>query len=185
MERTMQTFIALLRGINVSGQKRILMQDLRDLMGELNLESITTYIQSGNIVFRSSFENPREIEQIIEEKILEKYGFEVPVLVKFPEELNHIHNHNPFIAKYREEENQFLTVFLYDKPSPDLVAELNKLDYPGEQFKVEGDCIYLYNTIGFGKAKLKINLIEKKLKVKATARNWKTVSSLHELAIAL
>jgi len=77
----MKTYIALLRGINVSGQKKIRMADLKAHLEELAWEGIQTYIQSGNIIFRSTDNNPGQLAQAIKQKLQDKYGFEVPTLV--------------------------------------------------------------------------------------------------------
>ncbi|MCK5462379.1 MAG: DUF1697 domain-containing protein, partial [Bacteroidales bacterium] len=92
----MKTYIALLRGINVSGQKKIRMADLKYHMDELGWEGIQTYIQSGNIVFRSTDNNPVQLAQKIKQKLQDKYEFEVPTLVLDPRELMHIIHNNPF-----------------------------------------------------------------------------------------
>jgi uncharacterized protein (DUF1697 family) len=148
----MQTYIALLRGINVGGHKKILMSDLRDLMGKLDFHDVQTYIQSGNIIFRTENPDPGETGRLIEQKILERFGFEVPVLVKSPADLEYLLKTNPFPG-----------------------------EYPGE----EKGYIYMYYPGGFGKSKININYFEKKLGVRATTRNWKTVNALHELAISI
>jgi uncharacterized protein (DUF1697 family) len=88
----MKPYIALLRGINVSGQKKIRMTDLKAHLDELGWEGIHTYIQSGNIVFRSTDGNPGQLAQKIKQKLQDKYGFEVPTLVLDPPGID---AHNP------------------------------------------------------------------------------------------
>lgn len=83
----MYNYISLLRGINVSGQKKISMPDLKALYESLDLKNVKTYIQSGNVVFQSENSNTIILAEQIEKKILEKYQFDVPVIIRTPEEV--------------------------------------------------------------------------------------------------
>ncbi len=112
----MKTYIALLRGINVSGQKKIRMADLKAHLEELGWEGIHTYIQSGNIVFRSTDGNPGQLAQKIKQKLQDKYGFEVPTLVLDPRELMHIIRNNPFTRDPGTAEDRLYVTFLFDTP---------------------------------------------------------------------
>ena len=102
-------FIALLRGINVSGQKMIKMVDLRESLAELPFNNIQTYIQSGNIVFKADEKQTDKIESLIKNKIREKYGFDVPTLVRTPEELSRALRDNPFQKKLRLIPREFIS----------------------------------------------------------------------------
>lgn len=174
----MKTYIAFLRGINVSGQKKIKMADLRTSLGKVGFENVETYIQSGNVLIDSE-ETIVSISEMIKEVILKDFGFDVPVLVTHKENMEHILKNYPF--KKAEEKNQYF-VLLHDKADKSLVDDFNKLDFSTEDFFISEDCVYLNCKQGAGKAKLSNNLIERKLKVTATTRNLRTMRKMLKLS---
>lgn len=178
----MKTYVALLRGINVSGQKKILMADLRALLVNIGLESVQTYIQSGNVIFQSSEGNIQKLEIKIHNAILETFGFEVPVLVKSPEDLQQVFDDCPFPEAKKT--NSYFTL-LFNVPNNELVEELTKISYPNEEFVITNECVYFYCSTGYGKAKCSNNFFERKLKITATARNYKTMLKLLSLSADL
>lgn len=181
----MKTCISMLRGINVSGQKKIRMADLKKLYEELKLKEVITYIQSGNVIFKTAEKNTDEkIAALIEKAIQKKYGFEVPVIVRSAAEMNDAIKNNPFIKNKNEPERIYIS-FLSEIPSEDLVAAIQKTDFSPERFMISGKEIYLHVPNGYGNSKLSNNFFEKKLNVKATTRNWNTVNKLAELAASL
>jgi uncharacterized protein (DUF1697 family) len=171
-------YIALLRGINVSGQKKIKMTDLISYCEELKFKNIKTYIQSGNVIFDMDNSNPEDAAERIEKKISEKYNFNVSVIVKTRRELINVIDKNPFSDKNTD---RVYIIFLFEKPSASNIERLKKFDYSPEEFVIKGDIIYFYSPHGYGKAKMNNNFFENKLKVKTTTRNWKTVSKLAEM----
>ncbi len=175
----METYIALLRGINVSGQKKIKMADLKVHLSELGFQDIQTYIQSGNIIFRTSKTASKSLENNIYEKIKEKYDFEVPVLVKTTEEFASILKNIPF-PTIKDYSKLYFTL-LNKKPSLELVKKLKEVDYSPEAYFIDNKVIYVYVPNGYGRAKINNNFFEKKLKVSATTRNWKTTTKLLEM----
>ncbi len=173
----MKTYIAFLRGINVSGHKKILMADLRLLLEKYGLENVQTYIQSGNVIL-SSLENKEVVSEIISEAILKKYGWEVPVLVLTSTEIKSVFNNCPF-SQEKKEKSYFI---LLDKtPSSELVLETEKLSSSKEEFIISNMCVYIHYNLGAGNAKYGINFFERKLKVNATARNFRTIKKVLEL----
>jgi len=177
----MNTFIALLRGINVSGQKQIKMTDLTKLFEDSGFTNVQTYIQSGNVIFESQNSNTKAIKNQIEKKVKEKYKFDVEVFITTNKELNNILRKNPFIKKKKDIERFYVT-FLSEKPDSVNISKLNQINYSPEEFIIDGNVIYLYFPNGYGKAKLDNNLFENKLKIPATTRNWNTVNMLFELS---
>ncbi|MCB4807625.1 DUF1697 domain-containing protein [Tamlana sp. 62-3] len=175
----MKTFIALLRGINVSGKNKIPMADLRALLTESGLKNVQTYIQSGNVVFESSEENNNILETLISQAIAKKFKFNVPVLVLTPEELSVIFNNSPFPQEQKED--SYFT-FLFQAPNNSLIKEISEINYPNESFKITSNCVYFYSSIGYGRAKCNNNFFERKLQVTATARNYKTTLKLMDLS---
>lgn len=174
----MKKYIALFRGINVGGHKKILMADLRLLFEFLGFTEVQTYIQSGNVVFSS---NKREgLAEIIAEEIKKTYGWEVPILVITAEEIKDILNKCPF-QNEKKEKSYFM--LLYEAPSKENIELTHDVKFPGEEFFISKECVYLYTEIGAGKTKLTNNYFEKKLKVTATSRNFRTIVKLIDLAL--
>jgi uncharacterized protein (DUF1697 family) len=178
----MKKFIVLLRGINVSGQKKINMKELKSYFEELGFDDVVTYIQSGNVIFNSKNEHKPKLKKMIEKMIFDKYNFDVKTIIITSKELVKILEQNPFKDKYEQEENKLYFTFLFDKVTDENLAKLNSMNFDSEYFSFKENIIYLYTPNGYGRAKLNNNFIENKLKVDATTRNLKTVSKLIELS---
>jgi uncharacterized protein (DUF1697 family) len=179
----METYISLLRGINVSGQKKIQMSALNALYEELEFKEVSTYIQSGNVIFRASKNLSRQdLPKRIEEKIRKKYGFEVPVIVRTLGEMKKVLSRNPFLDKKRTETERLYVTFLIEKPNQVDCKSIEKFDCSPDKFTIVDREVYLYCPHGYGKSKISNNFFENKLKITATTRNWKTVNALVELA---
>ena len=177
----MKTYVVLLRGVNVSGQKMIKMADLKAMFEELNFTNVQTYIQSGNVIFDSESSDIKSVKDKIRKKIKSEYGFDVAVVITTNNELGYVLSHNPFIKKKSDIEKMYVT-FLAEKPAPTNVLKLNETDYLPEEFSIDDNFIYLFLPNGSGKAKLNNNFFENKLKVSTTTRNWKSVNTLFELS---
>ncbi|NJX15263.1 DUF1697 domain-containing protein [Tamlana crocina] len=175
----MTTYIALLRGINVGGQKKVPMADLRGLLSKMGLKNVKTYIQSGNVVFQSSEEDIRILENEIRSAILKHFSFEVPVLVKASADFKNILNDCPFPEAMKL--NSYF-VLLFSKPNDKAVEAVKSMTYPNETFVITDACVYLHCAQGYGKAKLNNNTFERKLNITSTARNYKTMTKLLTLA---
>ncbi|HET8859960.1 DUF1697 domain-containing protein [Marivirga sp.] len=178
----MNTKIAILRGINVGGKRKILMADLKELMGNLDYHNIQTYIQSGNVIFNTVEKLPnKEIGENIEKAILKQFDLEVPVIVMSLEEIKNAIAKNPFY-KADADINKLHLTFLNEVPDQDKRVHIESLDYAPDQFKIIGQNAFIYCEDSYHKSKLTNDFFEKKLKVKATTRNWKTVLKLCELS---
>ena len=175
----MQTFIALLRGINVSGHKKTPMIELREVLSKSGFKNVQTYIQSGNVIFNSSEKNIQKLELKIHNAIKRHFGFEVPILIITPKELKEIFDDCPFPEEKKV--NSYFTL-LYDIPDKNIIEEVSKITHPNEEFIIRKSCIYFYSSIGYGKAKYSNNFFERKLKTRATARNYKTMVKLLSLS---
>ena len=182
----MATFTSVLRGINVSGQKKILMADLKELYAALNFKNVTTYIQSGNVVFNtdSSLSN-QDIANEIEKAIQQKYSFAVPVIIRRTPELAQIMAANPFLLDSSIDPEKLHITFLAEIPQKSNLEKLNTFNYPPDQFEVLGQEIHLHIPERYGDTKLSNSFFETKLKVSATTRNWKTVNQLNQMATLL
>lgn len=174
----MKTYIILLRGINVSGQKKMPMAELRELLNKQGYESVTTYIQSGNIILRSIL-TASKVELNIHKAIESHFGYDVSIVVRTPAKLEEIMNKCPYEEEKREK--SYFTI-LKSKPTNDAIQVLEKVNYPNEEFVVTKNCVYGYFALGAGKAKFNNNLVERKLKVKATSRNYRTMMKLLSLS---
>ena len=179
----MQTFISILRGINVSGQKKILMAELKSLYESLKFKDVITYIQSGNVLFKTS----KQLSDIalaakIEKAICKKYGFEVPVIIRSKDEIKRIISDNALLKKNNIDEKRCYVTFLSEIPAKKNIESIKSDNYLPDQFIISGKEIYLYIPVSYGETKLSNNFFEKKLKVTATTRNWNTVKKLSELA---
>ncbi len=181
----METYIAILRGINVSGQKLIKMEDLKSYMEELNFSYVSTYIQSGNIIFQTEILSEIELAKLIEKKILKEYNFEVPVIVRSDKYFNHVLKNNPFINAGKAELDKLYVTFLASKPSEKIINSIETITGNIDEYKIIEDVIYIYCQNGYGNTKLNNNYFEKKLKIQATTRNWKTVVKLTDIANAI
>jgi uncharacterized protein (DUF1697 family) len=175
--------VSLLRGINVSGQKKITMADLTSLYEALGFQQVSTYIQSGNVIFSHAGLKTHILSEQIEQAIEKRYRFQVPVEIRTHKELDAIIKNCPFGPVDLEKEGtKLLLSFLSDRPSPENVARLMEYVKEPEKLVLQGKQVYLYCPNGYGKSKLSNSFLEQKLGVNATTRNWKTVHKLHELS---
>lgn len=177
----MRKFISLLRGINVSGQKKILMNELKTLYESIDLKDVTTYIQSGNVVFNSGENNKNKIADLISRSIKQKYGFDVKVLIRTRNELAKIIKQNPFLKNEGVDVKRLYVTFLERKPDAKLINNLAADKETIDSYKVIGTEVYLHVPGGFGKTIFSNSYIENKLRLNATTRNWNTVNKLLQL----
>jgi uncharacterized protein (DUF1697 family) len=182
----MQVFVSILRGINVSGQKKILMADLKALYEGLKFKDVTTYIQSGNVIFKSDSKlSDAALAEKIEAAILKQYSFTVPVVVRSISQLENIISENQFLKEKNIDLEKLHVTFLSEVPAKSATEAIKLLDYPPDRFSVAGEEVFLYTPGGYGETKLSNKFFENKLKVTATTRNWKTVNKLLEIATSL
>lgn len=177
----MTTYFILLRGINVSGQKKIKMSDLRSMLENLEFAAVRTYIQSGNIVLKSKEDSAIKVSQLIKDSIYSTFGLDVHVLTKTVSELRTIIEHSPFIEHNDLESKKWYYVLLQDVPDKELIHRLQHVEFPNEQFVISDTCVYLSCDQGYGKTKCDNNFFEKKLKVAATTRNHRTMLKMLEM----
>ena len=173
----MKRYAAFLRGINVSGQKLIKMELLKEMMAMPGVKNVVTYIQSGNIAFDAKEADNEQLALKIEKKLHKDLGYHVPVVVRSIEELNEVIAANPF-NKQEDGDKRKLYVNFLDK-APEQGAHTLLLPYAtaDEELAIVNKELYLLLP-GAGNTKLNLSLIEKKLGVTATARNWNTVNKM-------
>lgn len=176
----MKTYIALLRGINVSGKNSIKMEVLKQVCTNISLQNVQTYIQSGNIIFQSEEQNAAVISMQISQAILDSLELNIPVLTVDLSTFKNTVLNNPFT---QEEELKQLYITFYNHPL--LLGDTSGITAkkaPEELLHISNTACYLVANISYGKTKITNNLIENKLKVTATTRNYRTCLQLIELA---
>ena len=178
-ERT-QTYAALLRGINLGSRNKISMADLRALFERLDAEDVRTYVQSGNVVFRSR-RTAAQLETAAEHEIARALSLDVTVLVRTKAQLAKLVRENPFAGS---PEKALHVTFLAAKPPAARVRELDPTGFEPDAFAVSGREVHLHLPNGYGRTKLSNAYFEKALGVRATTRNWRTVTAVAELAAA-
>jgi uncharacterized protein (DUF1697 family) len=169
------TYIALLRGINVGGHNKVSMSALRALHESLGHTDVTTYIQSGNVVFNST----KPVTSASLERAIEKeFGIDITVVLRTRAEMKRVVGANPFA------DADLKTVhvgFMASKPAAAAVRGLDADQFAPEEFAIKGTHLYLRLPNGMGRTKLPAYL-DRNLKVPTTVRNWTTVGKLLELA---
>jgi uncharacterized protein (DUF1697 family) len=178
----MTTYISLLRGINVSGQKLIKMDALRKSYENLDFHNVTTYLQSGNVIFTGKDTRPDELAQTITRQIEKDFGFDVLVIVLFIDKLKQIIDSNPFVKNNNKDKNFLHVTFLSSKPLKFDMNAIEEKKLNGEEIIISDNAVYLYCPNGYGKSKLSNSFLEIKLKVGGTTRNWKTTNQLLKIA---
>ena len=177
----MAVFVAMLRGINVSGKNKIKMAELQALVEGLGHADVITYIQSGNVVFTSAAKNAMGLAPAIEQRIKRDFDLDVGVVVRTKAELGKVLAGNPFVRAGADLSKLHVT-FLANKPDAALVRALRDHSSPPDEFEVVGREVFLHCPGGYGNTKLNNAFWERKLKVAATTRNWNTVTKLFDLA---
>ncbi len=181
----MPGYIAMLRGINVSGHKTIKMEDLRALCSGLGFRNVETYVQSGNIVFQTPIENPAVLSKRISETIHQSYGFDVPVIIRTSKDMRNVIANNSFLKEKDVDSSKLHVTFLSETPQKGSLKKLEALSTGPDRFYAALHEIYLYCPGGYGRTKLSNSAIEKALSVRATTRNWKTTNTLFEMVSEL
>jgi uncharacterized protein (DUF1697 family) len=167
----------------MTGHNSIKMTDLAALYRSLDFLLPVTYIQSGNVVFgceRTS--HPAEIGLAIETAIRDSFHFDVPVMIRSIPEMRKLLSSNPFLHEENFDPAKMAVIFLHDKITESQMQKVADVDYPPDKYRIIGQEIYTFCPNGFGKTKLYTNFFENKMKVKGTARNWKTITTLLDMA---
>lgn len=181
----MHRYIAILRGINVGGNRKILMADLKDLFIQQGFKDVKTYIQSGNVIFDSDKEiATQDCSEKIQKAILHSFNFEVPVIVRSSHDFVRSIQLNPFVSEDGFDIDRLHLTFLSAVSSVENVALLKTLDISNDRFEVINDLVFIYCIGKYSDSKLTNSFFESKLKVKASTRNWNTVLKLNELCKA-
>ena len=155
---------------------------LRELVEGLRYGDVSTYIQSGNVILTAA-DSARAVGNKMSKAITKAFGFDVPIVVRSRQQLKKVVDDNPFAAQAKDA-GHLHVVFLAEKPKADKVKGLTSADWGDDEVVVKGTEAYLHLPNGYGRANLNNMVVEKKLGVVGTARNWRTTVKLLELATA-
>ena len=178
----MQTYISFLRGVNMTGHNSMKMNDLLQLYIELGFEDAETFIQSGNVIFRTPSENESATTDKIEKSIKQRFGYDIRVMIRNIEELRVIFSSNPFTGEEKFDPALTAVILLHEIPSEAQIQKVINADYPPDKFKIIGREIFIFCPNGFGRSKIYTNFFENKMGVTGTARNWKTITTILNIA---
>jgi len=179
----MPTYVALLRGVNVGKAKRVPMADLRDVLAGLGCTEVATLLNSGNAVFKSTARSASGCAAAIARALADRFGFDVPVIVKSAPDLGVIVAGNPL--RFTEaDHSRLLVAFMQDAGQLASLGGLDPLVVPPGQFKVGSQGAYLLCASGLLESKAAVALLGKAGRV-ATTRNWATVLKLHALVLSV
>jgi uncharacterized protein (DUF1697 family) len=181
----MTVVISMLRGVNVGGHNQIKMDALRALYVSLKLEAVTTFIQSGNVVFRTKERDLGKICKRIGDGIEKGFGFRPEVILRTVEEMRGVVTRNPFAGRTDIEPGKLLVWFLAGKPDAEARKKVFTVKMDREEIRVEERELYIYFPDGQGRSKLSMAAVERALKVAGTGRNWNSVLKLLEMAEGL
>jgi uncharacterized protein (DUF1697 family) len=170
-------YAALLRGINVGGNKKIAMAELRELLTGLGYTDITTYLQSGNAVFSSPQRDQQELAGVIAAAVAQRLGVSIQVVVRTGAELAAAVQSSP-LPDEPENPSRFFVAFLSAPPAPARIDVLAAQSFGPDQVWVSGQEAYLWCPNGASQTDLTNAFLEKSLGVTATSRNWNTVTKL-------
>ncbi|MGM7700535.1 DUF1697 domain-containing protein [Pseudalkalibacillus sp. Hm43] len=177
----MAVYIALLRGINVGGHKKVKMDNLREIFTSMGFENVKTYIQSGNVIFEAEYQDARELTGRIEVELEGALGFAVPVIVKTAEEWQAVMEKCPFDVDALREDEKLHVSFLAEEPSREGIQKLKETESDIDEFKLQGTTAYVLCRQGYKKTVFSNTFLEKKLKVAATTRNWNSIMKIAEI----
>jgi uncharacterized protein (DUF1697 family) len=174
----MAVVISMLRGVNLASHHRIKMDALRLLYESLKLRDPQTYVQSGNVVFRTE---ERDLTRLAKE-IERRFGFRSDVILRTTSEMKNVIARNPFAKRRGIEPSKLLVTFLASDPGREARDKLLKIKTEPEELRMDGREIYIYFPNGMARPKLSWPVIERMLKTSGTGRNCNSVTKLLEIA---
>jgi uncharacterized protein (DUF1697 family) len=178
----MPVVISLLRAVNLGSHNRMKMEVLRAVYTSLGFTGVQTYVQSGNVVFRTHELSSPVLVTRIEDAIQAAFGFRVDLVNRTTAEMRGVTARNPFPGR---EPDKLLVTFLAADPGEEARARARAVPVAPEEFHAEGSELYTYYPNGQGRSKFPAAAIGKALGVNGTARNWNTVTALLKMAEAL
>jgi uncharacterized protein (DUF1697 family) len=177
----MNTYIALLRAINLAGHRQVAMTDLRDLVTQAGFADARSLLQSGNLIFRSNARKTADLERTLETAARKHFDLEIDFFVRTMDEWLKLIAENPFRPEATRDPAHLLVMFLKEAPGPDRVEALQAAIFGPETVSAKGRHAYFVYPNGIGRSRVTNALIEKKLETRGTGRNWNTVLKLGAL----
>jgi uncharacterized protein (DUF1697 family) len=176
----MTTYAALLRGINVGGRRKVPMAQLREVVAGLGWTGVRTHLQSGNAVFTVPTGEAGRVRERLEGAVAERFGFQVPCLLRTADELRAVAEACPFPAGELDP-SKLLVLFLEETPAPDHFAGVDRAAYAPDEFRHLDRAVYCWFPNGMGRSRLPGALESVRPRLTVTGRNWRTVTKLLEL----
>lgn len=177
----MYKHLALLRGINVSGHNMIKMDALKQLLENMGLQNVVTYIQSGNVFVDAEEDHGASVGFKIKQEIFKEMGLDVPVVVISKSDLEACFANNPFLKEKEADTKKLYVAFISKELNSGHLNDLKISQFKPDEVSIDGSRIYIKYAVGAGKTRFDQKYIEKKLNVTATIRNWNTVTTLLEM----
>lgn len=174
--------IVLLRGINLGAAHRVAMKDLRERLEGAGYQDVSTLLQSGNVVLQAN-DDPATLERELAPLLREWFGFEIPVVVRSRDEMAGVVARDPFAGRSLDPK-LYQVSFLSTQPDPARVRELEDAVVAPEELVAVGREVYAWHPNGIARSALAKQISAKRLGVEVTARNWRTVTTLLEMADA-
>ena len=178
----MPTWVSLLRAINLGKRNQVPMPALREALANAGFSDVRTYVQSGNVIARSPHRTPAKVAERITALVKDEFGLDVPVIVRGPEQLDQVIAANPYPVAAAERPTILHVMFLACVPKADAVQELHTDEMTKDVCRVVGDNLYIDYGTGVHGNRLTAAYLSKRLGVDGTARNWRTVTTLAEMA---
>jgi uncharacterized protein (DUF1697 family) len=179
-EKPQTRHVALLRGINVGGKNKLPMADLAAIFTGAGCADVRTFIQSGNVLFTAAPKTAERLPSLVAQRIADRFGYRVPVVLRTAGELREVARQNPFLDAGAEPAALHVA-FLADLPDPGDVAALDPKRSPPDSFRVRGREIYLCLPSGMARTRLTNSYFDSRLSTISTMRNWQTVLKLVDL----
>jgi uncharacterized protein (DUF1697 family) len=177
----MPNYVALLRSVNVAGHGRLSMAELTESFATLGYEDVSTYIQTGNVLFRSPARSMPTLAKAIGHQLELDFGSAPAVILRRTADLARVVGASPFPAQGADPGRHHVT-FLAEKPSRERLAAFSAPDSGRDELVIIGQEIYVHTPDGYATTKLTGSLLERRLGVLSTTRNWNTVTKLNALA---
>ena len=178
----MEVIVSMLRGINLGPHHRVTMEALRALYTELKLRDPQTYIQSGNVVFRTGERDLLRLARKIEDRIERDFGFRADVVLRNCADMRATVAANPFAGRKDIEPGKLVVTFLKEAPAADRLEKLLALEMAPEELRIVGREMYIYYPNGQARPKVSWAVVDRCVGVSGTARNWNSVCKLLEMA---
>jgi uncharacterized protein (DUF1697 family) len=177
-DTAMPLFIALFRGVNMAGHKKLAMSDLRTLAEHIGFAKVQTLLQSGNLIFSAASKSPTVLEATLERELAKRLKLATTALVRTAADWKAVVSANPFPGEARRDPSHLAVIFLKDKPSAKNLAALKSSLTGPEYFEARGRELYAFYPEDFARSKFTTALIDRKLDTIGTGRNWNTVLKL-------